>query len=105
MQIANAARTHNKIIGRTLVLKNVRGSTPFLDRPGVKDFIDGCIKEGIDQIMIPDEKRLARRLVVQEQALIECEKLGVRLEHSTMPGLFSNKDPHTNYMLQSRGAA
>ena len=56
-------------------------------------------------MMVPDEKRLARRLLVQEEALAACDKVGISLVHSVIPGLFTNKDPTTGFIKHMLGAA
>ena len=104
-QIKRAAQDMKKTVSATLVLKSVPGSVPFFERPGVEELVKECKRRGVTQIMVPDEKRLARRLLVQEEAVKACEKVGISLVHSLIPGLFTNKDPTTQYVKHMLGAA
>ena len=53
-------------IGRCLVLKGVSGTLPLWEREGVPEFFAACHREGIKKVIIQDETRLARRLLVQD---------------------------------------
>ncbi len=45
-------------VAATLVLKGVARSVPFMERPGIEDFLDDRQKRGIGEIVLADEKRL-----------------------------------------------
>ena len=63
-------------IDESLNLTGVPGTIPLELRPMCAEFLEKAKKRGIVDIMVPDEQRLARKLVIQEEAIEYCEKSG-----------------------------
>ncbi len=51
-----------------------------------------------------DTRRLARRLVVQEQCLKDCAQRGIEIESAANPSLFKSTTPHGIFVRQIGGA-
>ncbi len=51
-----------------------------------------------------DTRRLARRLVVQEQCLKDCAERGIEIESAANPSLFKSTTPHGIFVRQIGGA-
>ena len=98
------AKSIKKKVNEVLSLKGVPGTMRFEDRLGMQDFLARAVESGIDTLIIPDEQRLARNLMVQEEALSYLKKLGLKLLHSKIPQLFMSQDPLMIFLRQILGA-
>lgn len=86
------------------VLKGVSGTIPFHERPGVQQCLEECQKAGVKEVVIPDETRLARNLIVQENTIEHCKQMGIDLLHNAIPDLFTSGEPEKVLMRMVMGA-
>eukprot|EP00969_Alexandrium_andersonii_P015324 669647-Alexandrium_andersonii.AAC.1 len=74
-----------KSIGDVLDLKGVSGTVPLEKRPGMKRFLEKAVKKGVKEIFVANERRLARSLLVQEDAIQQLRAHGLALVHIGNP--------------------
>jgi DNA invertase Pin-like site-specific DNA recombinase len=77
--IAKYAKAHRIEVVQEFAEEGVSGENELADRPALMDLLAAVTANGVRLILVENQDRLARDVIVQELIVAECQRLGVRI--------------------------